>query len=215
MGLSFSGRDIIMLTGGLFLLGKGTMELHERLEGSHGPKSSRIVHAVFWQVIVQIVVLDAVFSLDSVITAVGMVQHLTVMMIAVILAIGVMMLASRPLMDFVNKHPTVVILCLGFLMIIGFSLVAEGFGLHIPKGYLYAAIGFSVLVEAANQFARRNREAGDDKRPARTHRRSRAAALGGSRGENPLSDTVDVIAQQSCGQRCLPAGGKGNDPRCS
>lgn len=106
MGLSFSGRDIIMLTGGLFLLGKGTMELHERLEGSHGPKSSRIVHAVFWQVIVQIVVLDAVFSLDSVITAVGMVQHLTVMMIAVILAIGVMMLASRPLMDFVNKHPT-------------------------------------------------------------------------------------------------------------
>lgn len=198
MGLSFSGRDIIMLTGGLFLLGKGTMELHERLEGSHGPKSSRIVHAVFWQVIVQIVVLDAVFSLDSVITAVGMVQHLTVMMIAVILAMGVMMLASRPLMDFVNKHPTVVILCLGFLMMIGFSLVAEGFGLHIPKGYLYTAIGFSVLVEAANQFARRNRE----KLVTTNDLRERTAGavlrlLGGSRGENPLSDTVDVIAQQT------------------
>lgn len=106
MGMSFSGRDIIMLIGGLFLLAKGTMELHERLEGDHGPKSSKVVHAVFWQVIVQIVVLDAVFSLDSVITAVGMVQHLPVMMIAVIIAIGVMMLASKPLMDFVNKHPT-------------------------------------------------------------------------------------------------------------
>ncbi len=108
--------------------------------------------------IVQIVVLDAVFSLDSVITAVGMVQHLPVMMIAVVIAIGVMMLASKPLMDFVNKHPTVVILCLGFLMMIGFSLVVEGFGYHIPKGYLYAAIGFSVLIEAANQMARHNRE---------------------------------------------------------
>ncbi|WP_368853680.1 TerC family protein, partial [Staphylococcus aureus] len=102
--------------------------------------------------------LDAVFSLDSVITAVGMVQHLPVMMIAVVVAIGVMMLASKPLMDFVNKHPTVVILCLGFLMMIGFSLVVEGFGYHIPKGYLYAAIGFSVLIEAANQMARHNRE---------------------------------------------------------
>ncbi len=179
MDMSFSGRDIIMLIGGLFLLAKGTMELHERLEGAHGAKSSRVVHAVFWQVIVQIVVLDAVFSLDSVITAVGMVQHLPVMMIAVIIAIGVMMLASKPLMDFVNKHPTVVILCLGFLMMIGFSLVVEGFGFHIPKGYLYAAIGFSVLIEAANQMSRRNR------------------LLGGGRGENPLSDTVDVIAQQT------------------
>ncbi|MBC2885862.1 TerC family protein [Ochrobactrum sp. CM-21-5] len=197
-GLSFSGRDIIMLIGGLFLLAKGTMELHERLEGAHGPKSSRMVHAVFWQVIVQIVVLDAVFSLDSVITAVGMVQHLPVMMIAVIIAIAVMMLASRPLMDFVNKHPTVVILCLGFLMMIGFSLIVEGFGFHIPKGYLYAAIGFSVLVEAANQVARRNRE----KLVTTNDLRERTAGavlrlLGGGRGENPLSDTVDVLAQQT------------------
>ncbi|MBA8818906.1 hypothetical protein BRY73_13915 [Ochrobactrum sp. P6BS-III] len=198
MDMSFSGRDIIMLIGGLFLLAKGTMELHERLEGAHGAKSSRVVHAVFWQVIVQIVVLDAVFSLDSVITAVGMVQHLPVMMIAVIIAIGVMMLASKPLMDFVNKHPTVVILCLGFLMMIGFSLVVEGFGFHIPKGYLYAAIGFSVLIEAANQMSRRNRE----KLVTTNDLRERTAGavlrlLGGGRGENPLSDTVDVIAQQT------------------
>ncbi|PWL17682.1 hypothetical protein DKP76_07850 [Falsochrobactrum shanghaiense] len=198
LGLSFSGRDIIMLLGGLFLLAKGTMELHERLEGAHDTKGARVVHAVFWQVIVQIVVLDAVFSLDSVITAVGMVQHLPVMMIAVIIAVGVMMLASRPLMDFVNKHPTVVILCLGFLMMIGFSLIVEGFGFHIPKGYLYAAIGFSVLIEAANQVGRRNRE----KLVTTNDLRERTAGavlrlLGGGRSEDPLSDTVDVIAQQT------------------
>jgi predicted tellurium resistance membrane protein TerC len=182
MGLSFSGRDLIMLVGGLFLLAKGTMELHERLEGAHGPKNTRVAHAIFWQVIVQIVVLDAVFSLDSVITAVGMVQHLPVMMIAVIIAIAVMMLASRPLMDFVNKHPTVVILCLGFLMMIGFSLVVEGFGFHIPKGYLYAAIGFSVLIEAANQMARKNRE----KLVTTNDLRERTAgAVAGRKGNDP------------------------------
>lgn len=154
----FSGRDLILIFGGIFLLFKGTMELHERLEGHQDPKGNNSVHAVFWVVIVQIVVLDAVFSLDSVITAVGMVKHLSVMMIAVVIAVVIMMLASRPLMNFVSKHPTVVVLCLGFLMMIGFSLIIEGFGFHIPKGYLYAAIGFSVLVEAFNQAARRNRE---------------------------------------------------------
>ncbi|KAK0332361.1 hypothetical protein LTR94_025202, partial [Friedmanniomyces endolithicus] len=132
------------------------MELHERLEGAHKPKDGKVVHAVFWQVIAQIVVLDAVFSLDSVITAVGMVEHLPVMIAAVCIAMAVMMAASKPLMAFVAKHPTVVILCLGFLLMIGFSLVVEGFGVHLPKGYLYAAIGFSVLVEAANQIGRRN-----------------------------------------------------------
>ncbi|WP_028233379.1 TerC family protein, partial [Pseudochrobactrum sp. AO18b] len=152
----FSGRDIIMIVGGVFLLAKGTMELHERLEGENAVKEGNPVHAVFWQVIAQIVVLDAVFSLDSVITAVGMVQHLPVMMIAVVVAMAVMMVASKPLMTFVNKHPTVVILCLGFLMMIGFSLVIEGFGYHVPKGYLYAAIGFSILIEAANQVGRHN-----------------------------------------------------------
>lgn len=137
----FSGRDLILLFGGVFLLFKGTMELHERIEGAQPQKEENPVHAAFWMVIVQIVVLDAVFSLDSVITAVGMVKDLSVMMIAVVIAVGIMLWASKPLMTFVNRHPTVVILCLGFLMMIGFSLIVEGFGFHIPKGYLYAAIG--------------------------------------------------------------------------
>ena len=198
MELDFSGRDLILIFGGVFLLFKGTMELHERLEGHVGRKEGRVAHAVFWQVLVQIVVLDAVFSLDSVITAVGMVEHLSVMMIAVVVAIGVMMLSSRPLMAFVSKHPTVVILCLGFLMMIGFSLVIEGFGFHVPKGYLYAAIGFSVLIEAFNQIGRRNRErmitTGD--------LRDRTAdavlrLLGGKRGDVALGETADVIAEQA------------------
>lgn len=162
-GHPFSGRDLILIFGGIFLLGKGTIELHERLEGHEAKTGTVQEHAVFWHVIAQIVVLDAVFSLDSVITAVGMVQHLSVMVIAVVIAMAVMMLASKPLMSFVNRHPTVVILCLGFLLLIGFSLVVEGFGVHVPKGYLYAAIGFSVLIEAANQWRHRNsasREAG-------------------------------------------------------
>ncbi|WP_411687582.1 TerC family protein [Acinetobacter indicus] len=154
----FSGRDLILLFGGVFLLFKGTMELRERIEGKPQLKEENPVHATFWMVIVQIVVLDAVFSLDSVITAVGMVKELSVMMIAVIIAIGIMLWASKPLMDFVNKHPTVVILCLCFLMMIGFSLVVEGFGYHIPKGYLYAAIGFSVMIEFLNQAMRKNQE---------------------------------------------------------
>ncbi|EHL96494.1 transporter associated domain protein [Acetobacteraceae bacterium AT-5844] len=154
-GVEITGRGLILVSGGLFLLFKATMELHERLEGDHGTKDGPKVWASFWQVVVQIVVLDAVFSLDSVITAVGMVQHLAIMYIAVIVAIVVMIAASRPLMRFVSAHPTVVILCLGFLLMIGFSLIAEGLGFHIPKGYLYAAIGFSVLIEAFNQIARR------------------------------------------------------------
>ncbi len=154
----FSGRDLILLFGGVFLLFKGTMELRERLESKPVLKAENPVHATFWMVIVQIVVLDAVFSLDSVITAVGMVKDLSVMMTAVIIAVGIMLWASKPLMDFVNKHPTVVILCLCFLMMIGFSLLVEGFGFHIPKGYLYAAIGFSVLIEFLNQIMRRNQE---------------------------------------------------------
>ena len=153
--LSFSGRDLILMIGGLFLLFKGTMELHERLEGSqHGGSSGPRVYASFWVIVTQIVVLDAVFSLDSVITAVGMVDHLAIMMIAVIIAIGIMLLASKPLTRFVNAHPTVVVLCLGFLLMIGFSLLAEAFGFKVPKGYLYAAIGFSVAIEALNQVAR-------------------------------------------------------------
>ena len=151
-----SGRDLVLILGGVFLLFKATMELHERLEGGEHSKDGQQAQAVFWQVIAQIVVLDAVFSIDSVITAVGMVKELMVMMIAVAVAMAMMMLASRPLMTFVGRHPTVVILCLGFLLMIGFSLIIEGFGVHVPKGYLYAAIGFSVGIEALNQIARQN-----------------------------------------------------------
>ena len=198
----FSGRDLILLFGGVFLLFKGTMELHERMEGKQLQKEDNPVHAAFWMVIVQIVVLDAVFSLDSVNTAVGMVKDKSVMMLAMIVAVGIMLWASRPLMDFVNKHPTVVILCLGFLMMIGFSLVVEGFGFHIPKGYLYAAIGFSILVEIINQSMRRNQE----KLVTTTDLRYRTASavlrmLGskssGSSSDTQSSDKEDVLATQA------------------
>ncbi|MEX3019884.1 TerC family protein [Kluyvera sp. STS39-E] len=154
---TFSARDLIMLVGGFFLLFKATVELNERLEGKDNDSPTQRRGARFWPVVTQIVVLDAVFSLDSVITAVGMVDHLAVMMAAVIIAISLMLLASKALTRFVNSHPTIVILCLSFLLMIGFSLVAEGFGVIIPKGYLYAAIGFSVLIEFLNQLAIFNR----------------------------------------------------------
>ena len=197
-GFSFSGRDLILIGGGAFLLAKGTMELHERLEGVGHATGGKVVHASFWQVIVQIVLLDAVFSLDSVITAVGMVNELWVMIAAVVIAIGVMIVASKPLMAFVSKHPTVVILCLGFLLMIGFSLIVEGFGFHVPKGYLYAAIGFSILIEIANQVGRRNRE----KLATTGDLRDRTAdailrLLGGQvQQQEPLGGTADVIAEQ-------------------
>ncbi|MFK3971892.1 transporter associated domain-containing protein [Pseudomonas sp. NPDC087358] len=155
---SFSGRDLIMLFGGVFLLFKATMELHERLEGHVTQKSGSATYALFWPIVAQIVVLDAVFSLDAVITAVGMVDELSIMMIAVVFSIAIMIIASKPLTAFVNAHPTVIMLCLGFLMMIGFSLTADGLGFHIPKGYLYAAIGFSILIEIFNQIARARRK---------------------------------------------------------
>jgi CBS domain containing-hemolysin-like protein len=153
---TFSGRDVIMIVGGLFLLFKGTMELHERLEGHHAGGKGGAANAVFWQVLVMIVALDAVFSIDSIVTAVGVVHELEIMVIAVVISMIIMMLTSRILMEFVSRHPTVVILCLGFLMMIGMSLLAEGFGFHVEKAYMYAAIGFAVAVEAFNLFIRRN-----------------------------------------------------------
>lgn len=156
---TFSGRDLILLGGGLFLLYKATTELHERLEGGqHKEVKSGKAYASFWAIIVQILLLDIVFSLDSVITAVGMADDLSVMVAAVVIAVITMMFASKPLTIFVNKHPTLIVLCLGFLLMIGLSLVAEGVGFHIPKGYLYAAIGFSVLVELFNQMAQAKRK---------------------------------------------------------
>ena len=157
-GKSFSGRDLIMLFGGVFLLFKATMELHERLEGHVTQRAGSTTYALFWPIVAQIVVLDAVFSLDAVITAVGMVDELSIMMIAVVFSIVIMIIASKPLTAFVNAHPTVIMLCLGFLMMIGFSLTADGLGFHIPKGYLYAAIGFSILIEVFNQIARARRK---------------------------------------------------------
>ncbi|HEY4291613.1 TerC family protein [Luteibacter sp.] len=156
-GFGLSWRDLILVIGGAFLLFKATLELHERLEASEHDDGRTGRRASFWLVVAQIVVLDAVFSLDSVITAVGMVDHLSIMMVGVVIAMALMITASKPLTVFVNARPTVVILCLSFLLMIGFSLIAEGFGFHIPKGYLYAAIGFSIMIEVFNQTMRRNR----------------------------------------------------------
>lgn len=155
---SISGKDLIMLLGGLFLLYKATTELHERLEGvnHYQVADHHKKHASFWGVVLQILVLDAVFSIDSVITAVAMVDHIVIAMAAVVIAMFCMIIASKALTDFVDRHPTVVMLCLGFLLMIGFSLIAEAFHFQIPKGYLYAAIGFSVLIEIFNQVAQRN-----------------------------------------------------------
>lgn len=156
-GHGFSWRDLILIVGGAFLLLKGTIEMHERLEGQTLDPQQNVARAAFWQVVAQIVILDAIFSIDSVITSVGMVQHLPIMFIAVILAVGFMLMASGPLVAFVERHPTIIILCLGFLLMIGLGLITDGVGFHIPKGYLYSAILFSLLIEFCNQYALRNR----------------------------------------------------------
>lgn len=144
-----SGRDLILLFGGLFLLGKATYEIHEKLEGEEGHASAK-VKATFTSVIIQILLLDIVFSLDSVITAVGMVDELAVMVAAVVIAVGIMLLAAASVSAFVDRHPTVKMLALSFLLLIGFSLIVEAIHVHIPKGYIYFAMGFSVFVEMLN-----------------------------------------------------------------
>jgi predicted tellurium resistance membrane protein TerC len=149
-GLEISGRDLILIGGGLFLIGKSTLEIHHRLEGEEETGGGTAKVASFAGVIVQIMLLDIVFSLDSVITAVGMADDLWVMITAVVIAVGVMMLSAGPISDFVNRHPTVKILALSFLLLIGTSLVAEGLEFHIPKGYIYFAMAFSVFVELIN-----------------------------------------------------------------
>ncbi|WP_298818226.1 TerC family protein [Chloroflexus sp.] len=144
-----TGRSLIMLGGGLFLIYKATTEIHEKLEGAeHGEQT--VAATTMQAVVFQIILLDIVFSLDSVITAVGMANELWVMMVAVIIAVGVMLFLAEGIARFVNEHPTVKMLALSFLLLIGFSLVAEGFELHIPKGYIYFAMGFSVMVELLN-----------------------------------------------------------------
>lgn len=181
-GFSFSGRDLILLAGGVFLLFKATMEIHERLEGgSHARKAGG--YASFGAVLAQILVLDAVFSLDSVITAVGMVGELWVMMTAVVIAMVVMIVASKPLTTFVNAHPTVVMLCLGFLLMIGLTLVAEGFHVEIPKGYLYAAITFSIVIEIFNQWRVANQKRRVEAIPLRQRTADSVLRLLGGRPE--------------------------------
>ena len=147
--IGISGRDLILLTGGLFLLWKSTHEIHEKLEGKSGHSSEKVA-ATFSSVIIQIMLLDIVFSLDSVITAVGMVDHIAIMVIAVIISAIVMVFTATPIGEFVEKHPTIKILALSFLLLIGFTLVVEGLHQHIPKGYVYFAMGFSVFVEVIN-----------------------------------------------------------------
>ena len=149
LGRPVSGRDLILIGGGLFLLAKATIEIHQRLEGEEGRGTAR-GRPSFAAVITQITLLDVVFSLDSVITAVGMAEHIIIMVTAVILAVSVMMLSAGPISAFVNRHPTLKVLALAFLLLIGVSLVGEGLGMHIPKGYIYFAMGFSVSVELIN-----------------------------------------------------------------
>ena len=149
IGFRISGRDIVLIVGGLFLIWKSVHEIHQRLEGDEGRAGAK-VRAAFWSVIIQIMLLDIVFSLDSVITAVGMVDQLEVMIAAVIIAAVVMVVSATPLSNFVERHPTVKMLALSFLLLIGFTLIVEGLHQHIPKGYIYFAMGFSVLVEMLN-----------------------------------------------------------------
>ena len=156
LGHGISGRDLILMVGGLFLLAKATIEIHERLEGEEGHSSARVAPS-FNAVIFQIMVLDIVFSLDSVITAVGMAESLSIMVTAVVIAVGIMMFSAEPISAFVNRHPTVKVLALSFLLLIGASLVGDGFGMHIPKGYIYFAMGFSVFVELLNLRVRAHR----------------------------------------------------------
>jgi len=152
-----SGRGLILITGGLFLLGKSTFEIHERLEGEEGHASQKVIPSLTG-VIVQIMLLDIVFSLDSVITAIGMVNEIAIMVTAVVIAVAIMLFASGPISSFVNNRPTLKILALSFLLLIGFSLVADGLGFHIPKGYIYFAMGFSVFVEFINLQVRARTE---------------------------------------------------------
>jgi len=157
LGHAISWRDLILIGGGLFLLYKGTREIHHRLEDNVHDNEAGPVRTNFGSVIVQIVLLDIVFSLDSVITAVGMANDFSVMAAAVVIAVIIMLVASGPVSDFVNRHPTVKMLALSFLLLIGMTLVADGVGFHVPKGYIYAAIAFSAAVEALNQLAARRR----------------------------------------------------------
>jgi len=159
-GQGFSWRDLILIAGGLFLVWKSTKEIHHSVDPVESPDmfDSRAASIGFSAAITQILVLDLVFSIDSIITAVGMTDHLPIMVVAVVVAVGVMLAAAGPLSKFIHNNPSIVMLALGFLLMIGMTLIAEGFGAHVPKGYVYAAMGFSALVEGLNMLSRRARK---------------------------------------------------------
>ncbi len=165
VGQAISGRDLILISGGLFLLYKATREIHELLEGEEGHASAK-VRASFASVIVQIILIDAVFSIDSIITAVGMVDELAIMIAAVVVAVGLMMVFAGPIGRFVSAHPTIKMLALSFLFMIGAVLIADGLGHHVPKGYIYFAMAFSIIVEILNMRLRKQKS-----EPVRLHRR--------------------------------------------
>jgi predicted tellurium resistance membrane protein TerC len=167
LAYTFSGRALILLVGGFFLIGKATTEIHDKLEGEDGEKTARRADVTFASVIAQIFLLDLVFSLDSVITAVGMADHIEVMIIAVTIAIFIMMVSAETISSFIEAHPTVKMLALSFLLLIGVTLVAEGLGQHIPKGYIYSAMAFSLIVEFLNLRAVRTDE--EAEKPVRLH----------------------------------------------
>lgn len=160
-GRGFSWRDLILIAGGLFLLWKATSEIHHVVDPEPGPDglNPKVVAASVSAVIAQILVLDMVFSIDSIITAVGMTSHIPIMVIAVLITVAVMLIAADPLANFIHANPTIVMLALAFLLLIGTVLIADGFGFHIPRGYIYAAMAFSALVEGLNMAARRARRA--------------------------------------------------------
>jgi predicted tellurium resistance membrane protein TerC len=157
-GVGFSGRDLILIAGGLFLIGKSTFEIHDKMEGDEHEAAGTATSLS--AVVFQILLLDLVFSLDSVITAVGMADHVPVMVVAIVLAVGVMMLSAGAISGFIGRHPTIKMLALSFLLLIGVMLVAEGFGQHVPKGYIYSAMAFSLFVETLNLRAGRRRSHG-------------------------------------------------------
>ena len=163
-GEDFSWRDLVLLAGGLFLLVKATREIHTDVEGNHEEEGASKVYASFGATVAQIAVVDMVFSIDSIVTAVGMAEHVGVMIAAVIVAVAIMYVASGPVAGFIDRHPTTRMLALAFLLMIGIALVADGIGFHIPRGYLYAAMAFSAIVEVLNVAAHRNRT----KRTAKT-----------------------------------------------
>jgi predicted tellurium resistance membrane protein TerC len=165
-GQEFSGRDLILLAGGLFLLAKATHEIHQKLEGGEEDEVFSTRRVSFGGVVVQIVLLDIVFSLDSVITAVGMVKELAIMVVAIVLAVAVMLLFAQAVSEFVERHPTIKMLALSFLLLVGMALVADAFDLHIPRGYVYFAMGYSIFVEMLNIRLRRRRA-----EPVRLHER--------------------------------------------